>query len=462
MVNKRGKNILLIYLLLLLLLLLWLISYISTKKDILSPPSVFCGIFIVSILFAIPNLEKWNFDMGERTFFVVFLGILFFCIGYFLFYNGKKLFNKQLILQDYEVKKVVIPEYKVMIFSFLQLMTIYFIYITLNEYPGNTIFEKILSYRLSILDSSGYDNKFPTYIMSLYSFCYTGTQVIIYILINNFDIDKKVKGLYVINIFFIIIMSFMFGNRTQVMSIIVYFIIIMYIYYLRKNMWYVQIKLKTYIKILVMLILLLILFPTVGMFLVGRGDDNYFSQADIINLVWDQLSIYIGAPLKLLDLYLYTDYGMNYNFPIAFATFKEFYIWIGLKLNILSWVNITEYGGFRYDNGISLGNVYTTFLNFFVDFGFIGVIVFSFIMGCIMAYVFIKVKYKSSIKNSKIDFYLIIYAYIFSEFIFSFFTNRVFSLIFSYPFVKMLISIMIFSYLFVEKKDKRRNFNEYV
>lgn len=450
----------LIYLLLLLIILLWLISYIFTQKDILSPPSVFCEIFIVSILFCIPNLEKWNFDMGERTFFVIFLGILFFCIGYFFFYSSKKILNRQLVLQEYEVKKIVIPVYKMIIFTFIQLLTIYFIYMGLNEFPGNTIFERIMSYRLSILDNNGYENKMPTYIMSLYTFCYSGIQVVIYMLVNNFNINKKIKSLYIINILLIVMMSFMFGNRTQVMGILVYFIVIMYIYYLRKNMWNAKIKLKTYIKILAIVILVLIAFPTVGIFLVGRGDENYFSQMNIINLVWEQLSIYIGAPLKLLDLYLYTDYGMNYNFPIAFATFKEFYTWIGLKLNIFSWVNVTEFGGFRYDNGISLGNVYTTFLNFFVDFGFIGVIIFSFIMGCIMAYVFIKVKYKSGIKNSKIDFALIIYAYIFSEFIFSFFTNRVFSLIFSYVFFKAVISIIIFSYLFIEKKDKRRSCND--
>lgn len=450
----------LIYLLLLLIILLWLISYIFTQKDILSPPSVFCEIFIVSILFCIPNLEKWNFDMGERTFFVIFLGILFFCIGYFFFYSSKKILNRQLVLQEYEVKKIVIPVYKMIIFTFIQLLTIYFIYMGLNEFPGNTIFERIMSYRLSILDNNGYENKMPTYIMSLYTFCYSGIQVVIYMLVNNFNINKKIKSLYIINILLIVMMSFMFGNRTQVMGIMVYFIVIMYIYYLRKNMWNAKIKLKTYIKILAIVILVLIAFPTVGIFLVGRGDENYFSQMNIINLVWEQLSIYIGAPLKLLDLYLYTDYGMNYNFPIAFATFKEFYTWIGLKLNIFSWVNVTEFGGFRYDNGISLGNVYTTFLNFFVDFGFIGVIIFSFIMGCIMAYVFIKVKYKSGIKNSKIDFALIIYAYIFSEFIFSFFTNRVFSLIFSYVFFKAVISIIIFSYLFIEKKDKRRSCND--
>lgn len=451
----------LIYLLLLLIILLWLISYIFTKKDIFSPPSVFCGIFIVSILFCIPNLEKWNFDMGERTFFVVFLGILFFCIGYFFFYSSKRILSRQLVLQEYEIKKIIIPTYKIIIFTFLQFFTICLIYIALNEYPGNTIFERIMSYRISILDTNGYDSKMPTYIMSLYSFCYVGTQIIMYILVNNFNITPKIKSIYIINILLIVMMSFMFGNRTQVMGIMVYFIVIMYIYYLRKNMWNVKIKLKTYIKILAIVILVLIAFPTVGMFLVGRGDENYFSQMNIINLVWEQLSIYIGAPLKLLDLYLYTDYGMNYNFPIAFATFKEFYSWVGMKLNIIEWVNTTEIGGFRYDNGISLGNVYTTFRDFFVDFGFIGVVIFSFIMGCIMAYVFIKVKYKSSvIDNSKIDFALIIYAYIFSEFIFSFFTNRIFSLIFSYPFLKAIISIVIFSYLFIEKKNKRSSCND--
>ena len=76
----------LIYLLLVLVLFIFFLSYVLVNKDIFAPPVVFSGVFVIAILVAIPNLELWAFDMGERTFIVLFLGIYSFCIGYFIIY----------------------------------------------------------------------------------------------------------------------------------------------------------------------------------------------------------------------------------------------------------------------------------------------------------------------------------------------------------------------------------------
>ena len=76
-----------LFLLFLCLVLIWMISFVLSKKDILSPPNAFCMVFIFCILFAIPNIEIWNLEISHTTFGVIFLGVLFFCIGYyFVFY----------------------------------------------------------------------------------------------------------------------------------------------------------------------------------------------------------------------------------------------------------------------------------------------------------------------------------------------------------------------------------------
>jgi oligosaccharide repeat unit polymerase len=67
--------------------------------------------------------------------------------------------------------------------------------------------------------------------------------------------------------------------------------------------------------------------------------------------------------------------------------------------------------------------VYTTFYEFFSDFGFVGPLLLCFIMGIISEYLFKKTKGEG--KNQYL--HLILYGYVAPLLIFSFFSNRFFS-----------------------------------
>jgi hypothetical protein len=73
-------------------------------------------------------------------------------------------------------------------------------------------------------------------------------------------------------------------------------------------------------------------------------------------------------------------------------------------------------------NGHEMGNVFTCFFSFYVDFGIIGVGILSFFMGWVSMKVFDKIKTRWAV----VDFAFVIYLYIAVNLLFSFFGPRFF------------------------------------
>ena len=95
-----------------------------------------------------------------------------------------------------------------------------------------------------------------------------------------------------------------------------------------------------------------------------------------------------------------------------------------------------------------MGNVYSTFEPYFLDFGLKGVVIISYIMGMFSQYVYGRVKYISNSKNRYIDYNAILYGYIYFPIVFSFFSNKFFEMVFSirliyYTFALFLLSIFL-------------------
>lgn len=443
----------LIYLLLLLLVLLWFIAYILTKRDILSPPSLFIGGFIISILFAIYNLDLWNFNMGTKTFIIIFLGTICVNIGFFgLIYYLLKIKRNSTVTFN-TGRKIVISNYKIIIFFIIQLITLFYMWMDLNRIGAmygsdGSLANNILLFRTNAVMNADPDANFSSIANNLYIFSRSGIFILIYILINNYFNEKKLNKFYLISIILGTLMTFLLGNRGGFIHIIMYVCILIYVFKKRKFKWNYHFNKKTIIKLIVSVVLLLILFPTVGMMLAGRVTDNYFDDGIVFRII-EALGVYIGAPLKLLDLYMYTDANIEYNLPFGYATFYYFYNWLSIILDIPVW-NIDNFGlEFRRDNGQFLGNVYTVFRPFYTDLGLGGIVIFSVLSGMIMGYLYFKVKYKAFIKN--IDYNLILYAYFVGQFGLSFFSNRLIENMVNINFLKFIICIKVFEYIFVKK-----------
>lgn len=452
----------LLYLLLFSIIFLWMIAYILNKKDVLSPPNIICFSFIMSTLFGICNIKTWNFYMGERTFWVVIIGIISFFIGYFFIYYYMELKYKNINIVNID-NEVIIKNSKLYLFIFIECITFILIYHTINGIPGESIGEKILMSRLASstaalnteLDVDEY--KINPMIYSLYWFCYAGTIMILYKCIMDYISARKIKKQFFLVFLLIILITLLLGTRGSIIYLIIIGFVMAYMLWLKKYKWKRRLNRSFYLKGFLIVILVILLFSTVGLIAVGRAEQLTDSGSNLLENIFFQLSIYIGAPLKLMDLYLYTDYGIDENFPIpGYATFGQFYRFIARRIGFDNWIDVNILSiEFRTDNTVMLGNVYTMFMRYVEDFGFLGLVILCLIMGIIFAYMYERIKYNKFNKKN-IDICLIIYAYLFKALILAFFAE-LFYVNVDWNFIRILISFKLFEFIFIESSIKDDN-----
>lgn len=445
----------LIYLLLVLLILIWMFSYFFGKKDILNAPSTLCIVFIISVLNAIINKDIWNFDMGERTFFVILLGVFSFCLFYYIVFYCLYDIVKPKEKTRLSERNIYIENKKLFYFFLIELVGLILIYSELQGFAGDSIGEKIYSYRVSVFLNQENENRIPVYVQFFIDFCSSASMLLIYKVLLDYFLSKIINIKYIILIFLSLMLSVSTGGRGFSVFFIIATIVMSYIFYMRKNNWQLRLNLKKICIIIMVPASLLILFSTVGILIVGRYDE-FDNGLSIFDNAWRLLSMYIGAPLKLLDLYLYTDYKEVGSFyPVIGAeTFNSLYKWIGNKFDI-GYLNMDFIGGgFRYDNGFMLGNVYTMFRPYVADFGILGVIVLTGIMGGVFAYIFFKIKYKFNINNRNIEYPLVFYSYIFISVMLSFFNDWFYSWFLTIIIIKIIVYWKVFEFIFVEKVIK--------
>ncbi|WP_304153467.1 O-antigen polymerase [Megamonas hypermegale] len=451
----------LLYVLLFSIIFLWIIAYALDKKDILSPPCILCSSFIIAIVFGIYNIKEWNFNIGERTFMVVIIGIVSFFIGYYLLSYYMRIKYKNVLLENKTDIKIIITDKKLYLFIFIELVTFILIYLSINNIPGDSLGEKILASRIaSSTAAMGTGNDIEEYrinpmIYTLYWFCYASTIMIIYKCAIDYFFHGHIEKKFFIIFSLIIAMTLLLGTRGSIIYLIITAFIMSYILWLKKYNWKKRLSKKNIMKGISIIILIVMLFATVGLIAIGREDQlNSFSNNLLENVLF-QLSIYIGAPLKLMDLYLYTDYGIDENFPIpGYATFGQFYRFIARRIGFDNWIDVNILSiEFRIDNTIMLGNVYTMFMKYVEDFGFVGVFVLCLIMGAFFGYMYKKIKY-GQVNRKNIDMHLIIYSYMYKALILAFFAEYFYASV-DWNFIRILISLKIFEFIFIEYQKKQ-------
>lgn len=156
---------------------------------------------------------------------------------------------------------------------------------------------------------------------------------------------------------------------------------------------------------------------------VGRGEND--------NTILYEMAYYCGGEIKNLDLYMHKPYfsdGLTAStFHSLYSDFEKYFGTIPPKEVELVH---NEY------NGHVLGNVYTTFYDFYADGGFITVILYSLLMSIISSYIYNKA-------NENQFLYLKAYEVVMVHILFSlfmcFFANRFYTEIITLKFLKSLL-----------------------
>lgn len=419
MIDGRNEMIIGIILCIVLLVILG-INYVVFNKDYAAPSVIFCAVFFVSAVNCTVNLVKWETDISFKTLFVVLLGVLSFSIFSMLMHTRrfsikwsqkKNFFNLETEPVYYKCSKSFCIFWLMLQVIVSMLIIQQVVNLTAMFGTNGSIASSISMYQY--LDKfTTLDLRFPTVLAYIFIFTSTSGYVWGYILAYNLCYFKKIDILILLNFIMSCVTGMLTGSRGNSLQMFLA-VIVMFLIFFQRNVKSTSKKFKTLLKIIIILAILLLTFEaTAG--LMGRDNSLYIS---------DYLSVYVGAPIKNLDLFL--EEGREIEKHWGSDTFQTQFEWLGTKLG---W-NINRRAinvEMTYINGYNLGNVYTTFKDFYNDFSYCGVVICTGIMATILQYLYDRLKNKKLTQGSKMKLHLdlMIYAYLLVAMAFSFFSNK--------------------------------------
>lgn len=437
-----------IFMLFILLLMFTIFIFLIYKKDILDPSLVFSLSFLVLSFMACLNAKKWQLGLHMNTFLVILLGVIeFFCVGYI----AKLLFKRKKAPAKNKLKEIKINKWLEYVFlTFIIIFNVIFLYYIVKEVGNSfnsisTIIESINQYNHLIKFSDKFNTvKLPFFISNGRMFIVGSGYWFMYVAINNFIAEKKIKIQEVLIVLFAIIASMLTGSRTEsffmVLSGVVFYLCILS----KKTGFVSNFNKKTVKNIGIVIIVMLALFIPMAS-LLGRKTDK---------APFEYISIYCGAQVKNLDIFLQNRNNMTKNKIWGSQTFNGLIKTYGEKVGFTGYVPYKLDLPFQRINKHDLGNVYTTFYPYIYDFGYFGEFIMVFIMSFISHFVYEIIKRKKISKNCNI--WILSYGIILSALAMSFFSNKFYEHIFSTTFIKYILTWVVLNYVLCEMKFKKR------
>ena len=156
----------------------------------------------------------------------------------------------------------------------------------------------------------------------------------------------------------------------------------------------------------------------------------------------EYLGIYLGAPLSNLNDFLSEAPTLGGTVPFGRMTFVSIYTYIGEKLSIQDWVYLLDLP-FRQHGNINMGNVYTIYYSFLRDFGYVGALVLIAAASGISQWLF---RRSNATTVTRSDLWIICYAFVGYQLLFSFFSDKFFEEVFAFGFITTAIYLLIARY----------------
>lgn len=358
-------------LLFLFFIILLFMTYYLFDKDFMAPSFIIVAMYIVSIGVALLNYKEWGLsDYSSTTFFIVLGGaILFILVGFvvkLVVYPSNYQISPSLDVTLKQSHHLRINKPITIVLTIINVIIVYLWAHAVRNIVGSAgsfsqmmeSFRAITSYSIDPTES------IPGYIQQLSKVPTVSGYVYGFVLCYNLALGsiKKQDWFWCLpNVMLYVILSIFSSNRLNLLGLIGAYII--YFYVTRQEVITKSDSLKSFLKLFSIFVLVLLVFYAIRILVGRRGSANTGFM--------DYISLYIGAPVKLLDLFI--------KQPIYDLSIwgKETFVSINGTLRDLGF-NIPKYlmhKEFRIYNGIELGNVYSAYRSWYADFGVVGVII---------------------------------------------------------------------------------------
>lgn len=417
------------------------ISNYLNKKDLIAPSFIFCAVFCFSCMWALLYKEKWDLNLHLNTFLVISVGILTFILtAYFVKRIMFKRFRQKIIASKQEPQYIKIENWKKILFILIEIitifLTIYFI-VQITSGSWSEIGDAIWNYKLRYVTET--DFSIPGAVAYMRTAVDVAGYYFSYVLINNWFVTKKVDFLSAIILILSIISGVSNGSRGWAVNQIIACVACVILIYNKTKGYYKNVQFRTILKIMMIGCLVLVVYQAVGT-LLGQNLTNFSFM--------DYLAMYCGAEIKNLDIFLQSNRPSS-NI-IGSQTLVYIIKWVGPFVGIN-----TDYQldlPFNSVNGYELGNVYTTFYPFIYDFGIFGLIFFVILMAGIIQFIY---EYAKSARfKAKPNFSIILYNYLCSTIVFSFFSNKFYETVFTPNFLVYIILWNLYNLFFCTIRTK--------
>lgn len=426
-----------IYFLLLIIIIIYLVVLVN-DKNLFSPSSIMCESYILAVLCAIINIDKWNISISVKTFQIIIIGILSFIIPSFFVLHCyfKKNDNESQKSGEYNycINKQIYLILIILQFAAL-ILYLYYVIKTIGGIGNVFRLSEILHDYREGTSYGDLESLVPTYVNQLVKI----SQVVSYVSLYNIFYEKMIKKtrndclfLNIVSIVLFIALSLLSGGRYKMIAFFLATLVMGYTIF--KKMTNKGINIKNILKIFLLIVAIILCFSKTRT-LVGRTNDD-----DLVSYV----SSYFGGSIQLLDLYLKNPiendgiFGKE-SFYALNNTLAKFGIVPKYRMHL----------EFRSSNGVVIGNVYTAFRCFYHDFGIIGVVILQALLAIIWT-----CWYKRIIKQSdmsKFDSSFIFYCMFINCLFFSSYRDNFFSSTMSVATITMVLYFVIIKKLLIKE-----------
>ena len=380
------------------------------------------GFFICSIV-AYSWKTEWDLHtLSPTTAFLLIGGaILFFVVE--LLYSRCHPMKRRYTGIEYDNNFVPIKCKKLYIFLILQI-AVYCVVAKAKMQQASlasTLAESLLEAN-NDKKFNGIFSQLPFYINSPYVFCqdigFIWCALLPYYQMKS-KLFRKQKLLIACNFIVCLLGSFLSAGRMPMFNYIVSYFSFLYISYQFKSRWKNGLLPKKYsILILGGCITFVLFFNQLG-YVIGRQEDDRLSTSALI-------AMYCGAEIKNLDDAIKYPATNNKDNLFAQYTLCTLYNHIALRQNPKSPKLYGPPSEFNHVNGYYLGNVYTTYYNYWLDFGCFGLLCVV-LVAFFMSFLYHEMINSIFWVDGRLSLWICIYSYMSVVSFLSFFSEQFFS-----------------------------------
>lgn len=424
------------------LLILFICTYYLNARELLAPSTLFCGSLLFGSIWALINEKKWSLDLSLDTYLVISLGVFeFTLVAYIvkLVFDGSQKRISISQTNKYYSNNKHSSGWLIGVLA-VQIIAIVIIIRSVKSVTNSTNLVQAIGL-LNASAAPGYMGetlRLSSLANVLFRFNFASGIFFGFHFMRSLFVYKRFNFILLIAFVIGLGTTFLTGSRGYFIYGLVAFVSYYYFAVKQNNNWRESGNTKY-------ILIALAGFTAVALTFKWSASALGRNNADNFNL-FDYVSVYIGAEIKNLDIFI-----RSAAFPVDTGiwgkeTFKNLIQPISrvLDLGIQPYKLDLPYQGV---NGLTLGNVYTTFYPWLYDFGYIGVSWIVLLMAGLTQCMYSICRVVSR-KGTSLS--IIIYGYFSSFIVLSFFSNKFFENI-NVDLLYYLIFWIILKYLFGNK-----------